>query len=82
MELVGNNVEGSDSGIIEGNIIVSTKKDTQKQETNMSHSSRSSGRGLKHRQRRLIRQTPQLLKKKINLKFCIRQRLHLYVGRG
>jgi len=57
-------VEGSGSGIIEGDIIVSAKRDKQKQETNMSHSSRSSGRGLKHGPRRLIRQTPQLHKKR------------------
>jgi hypothetical protein len=43
-----NNVEGSDSGIIEGDIVVSAKRDKQKQETNISHNSRSSGRGLKH----------------------------------
>jgi hypothetical protein len=56
-------VEGSESGIIEGDIVVSAKRDKQKQETNMSHSSRSSGRGLKHGPRSLIRQRPQLRKK-------------------
>jgi hypothetical protein len=56
-------VEESDSDIIEGDIVVSAKRDKQKQETNMSHSSRSSGRGLKHGPRRLIRQTPHLHRK-------------------
>ena len=56
-------MEGNDSGIIDSDIIVSAKRDKQKQETNVSHSSRSSGRGLKHGPRRLIRQTPQLHRK-------------------
>jgi hypothetical protein len=60
---VGNNVEGSDSGVTEGDIVVSAKRDKQKQETNMSHSSRSPGRGLKHGPWLLIRPTSQLHKK-------------------
>jgi hypothetical protein len=75
-------VEGSDSGTIGGDIIVSAKRDKQKQKTNMGHRSRSSGRSLKHGPRRLIRQTLQLHKKNVELKFCLRQRLHHYVGHG